>query len=273
MNYQCPLCHHPLLLTGKSWICQQNHHFDCAKEGYVNLLPVQHKRSKQPGDSAEMMQARREFLDAGYYQPMRDLVAEKLGHFLPELSQSILDIGCGEGYYTAQFVEKAASLGREIDVIGLDVSKAAIRSAAKRYTQVNFCVASSHRLPFNDSSMGAVIRIYAPCKAEELQRVIENNGILITVTPAPEHLKQLKALIYSEVRLHPVNHEDLANFELIDQQQLTYTLDLSGSKAFDLLQMTPFAWRASEAVKQQLKSTLNFHCTADFMVNVYRLTK
>lgn len=189
MTFCCPLCHAPLAHTDKSYACPQGHRYDMAKEGYVNLLPVQHKRSRDPGDSAEMMQARRAFLDAGHYQPLRDEVAGKLAALLPAGATSILDIGCGEGYYTAAFADTAREKGAS--TFGLDVSKSAIRAAAKRYSQATFCVASSHRLPFEESSMDAVIRIYAPCKGEELARVVKEGGWVITVTPGPRHLMEL----------------------------------------------------------------------------------
>lgn len=100
-----PLCFSPLKLNNNSWQCSNNHQFDRAKEGYVNLLPVQHKRSKDPGDSAEMMQSRRQFLNAGHYDPMRQCVTEKLAQYLSEQSENVLDIGCGEGYYTDYFMQ------------------------------------------------------------------------------------------------------------------------------------------------------------------------
>lgn len=174
MSYTCPLCHAPLSRSANSYICPQRHQFDLAKEGYVNLLPVQFKRSRDPGDSAEMMQARRAFLDGGYYQPLREAICSYLRAFAPG---ELLDIGCGEGYYTHAFAAIAARS------FGLDVSKSAIRAAAKRYPQVEFCVASSQRLPFADRSLDAVVRIYAPCNADELARVVKAGGWVITATP------------------------------------------------------------------------------------------
>lgn len=100
MSFSCPLCHQPLSREKNSYICPQRHQFDMAKEGYVNLLPVQHKRSRDPGDSAEMIQARRAFLDAGHYQPLRDAIVAQLRERLDEKATAVLDIGCGEGYYT-----------------------------------------------------------------------------------------------------------------------------------------------------------------------------
>lgn len=273
MPYQCPLCHQPLRQQDKTWKCANNHQFDEAKEGYVNLMPVHHKSSKNPGDNKEMMQARRAFLEVGHYDPLRAKVVEKLATLLPEEAEQLLDIGCGEGYYTSGFADGLTqnhTHSPSLTVHGLDISKVAVRYAAKRYKQCHFCVASSHRLPFADQSLDGVIRIYAPCKPEELKRTIRPAGILVTVTPAARHLYQLKELIYNDVRLHDMTPETLDGFSLIDDTQLHYTLTLSGAEATALMQMTPFAWKTSEAVWQQLADSETFDCEADFAIRVYR---
>ena len=268
MSFTCPLCHAPLQRTETSFICPQRHQFDLAKEGYVNLLPVQHKRSRTPGDSAEMMQARRAFLDAGHYQPLREAIGQQLDACLPENAQALLDIGCGEGYYTHAFAQTAAAHGAQ--TFGLDVSKPAIRAAAKRYPQVMFCVASSHRLPFEDNSMDAGVRIYAPCKAAELARVVKPGGWVITAAPGPHHLQELKGLIYDEVQLHAEQTEEIAGFTLMNQMSLRYTLDLTGQEAVALLQMTPFAWRAKPHVWETLACMAQFACEADFSIQCWQ---
>jgi 23S rRNA (guanine745-N1)-methyltransferase len=267
MTYLCPLCHTALRLNERSYQCENNHQFDCAKEGYVNLMPVQHKRSKDPGDNKEMMQARRRFLDQGHYQPMRAAVGQLLVQYQP---QRLLDIGCGEGYYTQDFFQTLATDSNLPEVFGLDISKIAIRYAAKRYPDCHFCVASSHRLPFADQFLDAIVRIYAPCKAEEMVRVLGKDGVVITVTPAGRHLYQLKELIYQDVMLHDESAEQLTGFELVKQQKLSYPMTLDGPTALDLLQMTPFAWKASAEVKQNLHSQSSFACEADFMLSVYK---
>lgn len=265
MSYLCPLCHSPLSLHERSFMCPQGHQFDKAKEGYVNLLPVQHKRSKDPGDSSEMMQARRAFLDAGHYQPLRVAICQIMKTAAPK---SLLDIGCGEGYYTAGFAE---SLAEQTEGIwGLDVSKAAIRYAAKRYPQVQFCVASSHRLPFDDCSFDAAVRIFAPCKAEELARVVIPGGIVITATPGPQHLMQIKSLIYQDVILHSAETESLPGFAEEQTIQIGWPMSLKGKEAVALLQMTPFAWRARPAVWEALAAETAFACETDFVVRVWR---
>lgn len=270
MTYQCPLCHQPLTLNQRSYQCGNHHQFDQAKEGYVNLMPVQHKRSKDPGDNKEMMQARRRFLEGSHYNSMRSAVSELSRRYLVNTNHQLLDIGCGEGYYTQHIANALLEQNPQAKTYGLDISKTAIRFAAKRYPQVDFVVASSHLLPFADQSLNAIVRIYAPCKAQELQRVLDDNGVIITVTPAARHLYQLKALIYPQVQLHAETAEVIDGFELKHQEPLHYTMTLSGAEAFDLLQMTPFAWRASDQLRHELPLTPQFECEADFMIRVYQ---
>ncbi len=147
-----------LLREKNSYICPQRHQFDMAKEGYVNLLPVQHKRSRDPGDSAEMMQARRAFLDAGHYQPLRDAIVAQLRERLDERPRRCWILAVVK-WYTHAFADALP----EITMFGPDVSKVAIKAAAKRYPQVTFV--SCFQPPFavfSDTSMDAIIRIYAP---------------------------------------------------------------------------------------------------------------
>ncbi|CNI28454.1 23S rRNA methyltransferase A [Yersinia thracica] len=269
MSYQCPLCHQALQQSPQQWRCSNNHQFDCAKEGYVNLMPVQHKGSKQPGDSPEMMQARRAFLDAGYYQPLQQRIGEILDKALPLDATMLLDIGCGEGYYTAAVADRL-NRQRQMSIFGLDVAKVAVRYGAKRYPQVSFCVASSHRLPFAHQSLDAVLRIYAPCKATELARTLKPGGIVVTVAPGPRHLYQLKALIYAEVQLHDDTPEHLDGFDLVSSEKLAYDIKLTGKQSFNLLQMTPFAWRASIETGHELAARHSFICETDFVIAVHR---
>ncbi|MFC3395708.1 23S rRNA (guanine(745)-N(1))-methyltransferase [Brenneria rubrifaciens] len=268
MSYQCPLCQQALHRINQQWSCGR-HSFDCAKEGYVNLLPVQFKRSKQPGDSAEMMRARRAFLDAGHYQPLREFVTQRADEKLAQDATALLDIGCGEGYYTAG---QAACLKwrRELTVYGLDISKAAIQQAAKRYKNVDFCVASSLRLPFDDRSLDAILKIYAPCNDAELQRTVKIGGWVITVSPGPRHLFQLKAEVYEQAQLHVIKDETLVGFELVEQQTLSYPMQLTGQEGAALLQMTPFAWRATPMVNQRLQDAPQFICETDFIIRLHQ---
>ncbi len=264
MSWLCPLCHSSLVQAANSYRCEKGHQYDVAKEGYLNLLPVQHKRSKEPGDSSEMIQARRAFLDAGHYQPLRETISDVLKQLSPK---ALLDIGCGEGYYTGDFAVVRSDI--EGETYGLDVSKVAIRYAAKRYRDARFCVASSQRLPFADESMDAIIRIFAPCNAAELARVVKPGGVVITATPGPRHLFQLKELIYQQVELHHEVVEEMPHFILKQTLQPAWNMALTGEQATTLLQMTPFAWRARPDVWQQLQQASSFACETDFVVRVW----
>ncbi|WP_087022990.1 23S rRNA (guanine(745)-N(1))-methyltransferase [Thaumasiovibrio subtropicus] len=266
MSYSCPLCQQDLILNDRTWRCENNHQFDVAKEGYVNLMPAHHKNSKNPGDNGEMMQARRQFLEAGAYQPLKDALIAQLKQRLDQ-PKRLLDIGCGEGYYTEGFTQLPCP---DLEVFGLDISKVAVRYAAKRYPACHFSVASSHRLPFGDSSLDAIIKIYAPCKPEELLRALTPDGMLITVTPGARHLYQLKALIYDTVNLHDPSAENLSGFELVDRQDLHYVMSINNDMATALLQMTPFAWRAKPSTWEALQSSTSFECEADFCIRFYR---
>ncbi|KGY12887.1 23S rRNA methyltransferase [Vibrio tubiashii] len=270
MSYTCPLCHQSLSLSERTYRCQNNHSFDLAKEGYINLMPVQHKRSKDPGDNKEMMQARRRFLEKDYYQALKQYVAKLCSETLRDTQHRLLDIGCGEGYYTTEVATSLNNQYADAKTFGLDISKVAIRYAAKRYPNCLFSVASSHRLPFDEKSLDAVLRIYAPCKAEELSRVVTDQGVVITVTPAARHLYQLREEIYPDVRLHSEEAEPIEGFVLEKQEKLSYMMKLSDGDAHDLLQMTPFAWKASNELRERLKSATLFECEADFMIRVYR---
>lgn len=276
MNYLCPICARPLSAQDKSLVCEQRHQFDLAKEGYVNLLPVQNKKSKNPGDNKEMMQARREFLDQGFYQSLSDKVNSIAQQALIAVNTpTILDLGCGEGYYTHRLAQAVATLNdanTTPQIAGLDISKSAIRYAAKRYKTISFCVASAYNTPFADASQDLVTRIYAPSQDAELARIIKVGGYLLTVTPAAEHLFELKQKIYQTPEKHDMTIEEIADFEVVEQQRLTEEITLTQAKdSKNLLEMTPLAWKMNDEQKAQLYAT-DLTLTLDFNITLYKRT-
>jgi len=278
--YRCPLCQLALLPTASGYQCANRHQFDRAKEGYVNLLPVQQKKSLDPGDSAEMIQARRNFLEAGFYQPLSDAVNEMLASVLQQqTAPKILDIGCGEGYYSnrlQRFIQQQHGAAVHstnppvVTLYGIDISKAAIKAAAKKYRQLQFAVASSYHLPFADQSFAALLRIYAPSQSSELARVCEACGWLCTVTPAPQHLIELKQKIYQEPRLHSAEIAEEAGFSHQQRQQLSWNWQPhSATQLEQLLQMIPLGYRLTAEVRQQLMAELPA-ITLDFYLDLYQ---
>ena len=138
--FSCPICGQALTREEGRYTCLAGHSFDTAKEGYVNLLPANRQHSKAPGDDGEMIAARSVFLGGGWYQPLQ----LKLCQLIQETSSPspvLLDVGCGEGYYTAAAAAVAARKGGR--TAGIDLSKAAVKRAAKRCREGEFAVASA----------------------------------------------------------------------------------------------------------------------------------
>lgn len=260
--YLCPLCAAPLQLDQKSYVCENKHRFDLAKEGYLNLLPVQFKHSAEPGDNKQMMQARREFLEAGYYEPMAKAVAMMINAHQPA---HLLDLGCGEGYYSRKIEAYCSSA---MTLHGVDIAKFAIAAAAKKQANARFIVASSSRLPYADEYFDFVLRVFAPSNEHELRRILKPSGLLLTVTPGPRHLWQLKEFIYAEVKEHDLDSDLPQGFERIDTQRISYKIAPEPQQRIDLLQMTPFAWRAGEDVRQAIKDAATLEIETDFILTL-----
>jgi 23S rRNA (guanine745-N1)-methyltransferase len=262
--FQCPLCATSLHLnpSAKSYICENNHHFDLAKEGYLNLLPVQFKCSTEPGDNKQMMQARREFLEAGYYEPLAKAVTMLIDANQPK---HLLDLGCGEGYYTRKIEAYSA---HPLELQGIDIAKVAIAAAAKKQPNARFIVASSNRLPYAAEYFDWVLRVFAPSNDDELKRVLKPSGLLLTVTPGPRHLWQLKQFIYTEVREHALESAVSQGFERIDIQRINYKITPNPQQRMALLQMTPFAWRTDEKVRQAIKEAEGLEIETDFILTL-----
>lgn len=235
---RCPLCALPLAQGERHWQCPNRHGFDVAREGYVNLLPVQHKASMAPGDTAESLAARRAFLDAGHYAPLRAAVVDVLAECR---ATRVLDVGCGDGAYTEAFVAPGRS------VVGLDIAKPAIRIAARRSTAITWLVGSGARLPLDDASVDALTALFTPLHVAEFARVLEPGGTLLVVTPGPQHLAALRARLFDTVQPHQPE-KFIASvgpaFTLRAQRDLAFELRLDGPALRQLIAMTPYAWKS-----------------------------
>lgn len=275
--WRCPLCKSPIELVNTPVNCPQNHSFDKAKSGYVNLFPVQFKKSKAPGDDKAMVQARRAFHQLNAYQPLKqrmvELALDTLKHsekLKVKTPIHIFDAGCGEGSYLNEMVNGLCEKGISCVGAGSDISKIAVDLAAKAFKSEQFVVASSFDLPLENYSQDIMIQVFAPGNDAEYVRLLSDEGILITVDPSYDHLYEIKSLVYDSPRKHTPNHTNRDGLELVNRERLTFTIDLVDNEhALALIKMTPFYWKLPQGKISSMVNALK-SVTADFNVQVWK---
>ena len=271
----CPYCKNTLHFDGnRSYVCENNHNFDLAKQGYLNLLPVNKKKSKSPGDDNMMVTARRNFLESGYYNPLmskiKEVIETKLSFDAPQVS--ILDSGCGEGYYSEHALNQINGL--EASIVGTDISKHAVRQAAGKYKNNFYFVSSIYDLPIKENSIDIILSVFSPNDPKEFNRVLKDKGYLIVVSPGKNHMKQLAELIYDSFRPHEFNIPEKmgGSFESICTERKTFDIRIEDSSMLmNLLKMTPYYWNTSEEAQEKIMNCLSISITCDFQITAFKL--
>lgn len=263
MQLLCPLCGKELTKQEKRYVCENNHSFDIARQGHVNLLPVQNKRSLNPGDTAQQVAGRRSFLDGGYYAPIRGVLCQLAKDH--SCCGPILDIGCGEGYYSAALAKELNA-----ELLGLDISKEAVRYAAGRYKEATWICASASHVPVPDHSAGLVTSLFALTMPEEFHRVLRPDGAYIQVLAAGDHLLNLKNIIYPELHhKEKFTTPDIPGFRLVESRKLKFTFTVEGDQVQSLLGMTPHVYRIGKEGADRLRQTQTLTDTASCVLNLY----
>ena len=301
--FVCPLCQSPLQPAPDTWRCdgslnpkQTSHSFDVARQGYVNLLPVQQKKSKAPGDSQASIEARKRFLNAGHYEKLQALIVQQMQQLLTAVTEqgnqptNWLDIGCGEGYYT----QAMAQMGSDnIDtLIAADISKPAIVELAKagkaagklwyqqdketpaKTTAIYPLVTSAAHLPLRAHSVSGISSIFSPILPTAFAEVLTDKGYLIIAKPDAGHLASMREALFDDVREHDSDkflQELDPQFTLIDTHRVSTDMSLSVSDLTDLMTMTPYAYRAKSEKRQALQASVEkeaFITEAKFVVYV-----
>lgn len=274
-SWTCPVCQHPLSLNERSYRCDNGHCFDLAKEGYTNLLLAQQKHSANPGDDKTMLRSRREFLEQAYYQPLADRLAQIARELREANSDSeftVLDSGCGEGWYLGQIAEALRGQGdARLSIHGSDIARDAMRMAAKRYRDLHFAVASNAALPLSDASLQLLLRVFAPGSDAEVTRLLAPGGHFLVVTPGPRHLYALRELVYREPREHEAEILAVEGLEHVTRHSVAFDLTLKRpGDCARLLAMTPYYWQADEQTQAHIASLPKFSTPADFCIDLYR---
>ena len=270
--FRCPLCSSPLTREERAYLCPNGHSFDIAAAGYTHLLPANKKHSKNPGDDREMVAARSAFLDRGYYTPLLDALCRLTVRETTELSSPVLlDSGCGEGYYTAGMARALKAAGKSPAVAGVDLSKFALRRAAKRLPEGEFAVASVYHLPLADNSADVITNVFSPLAAEEFHRVLKPGGVYLYVVPSALHLWEMKEVLYPAPYENPVKRDDYTGFEWQGSEAVRYTASLEGSDhIMALFGMTPYAWKTPREGVERLRSLARLDTQIGFDIHIYR---
>ncbi len=265
MHLICPVCGNPLQREEKTFRCSQGHSFDVARQGYVNLLTSSMKHSASPGDSREQVQARRAFLEAGYYAPIARALADTAAELGAE--GPVLDIGCGEGYYSS-FLARSM----QTELIGVDISREAVRCAAGRHKDALWVCATAAHIPVEDHSAGLLTSLFALTLPGEYRRLLKPDGLYFQVLAAEDHLLGLKNIIYPELIHREKNTvPELEGFTLVKSLPIRFDFHLEGEQVRNLLYMTPHVYRIGKEGADRLRATEHLDDTASCVLNVYRV--
>ena len=271
----CPLDATPLQRHDSCWRCPQGHSFDIASQGYLHLLPVQMKRSRDPGDSKDMVSARRRFLGLGHYQPIASAVsAATLAAGAGDQTLNCLDAGCGEGYYLQQLIHNTPD-NITLALAGLDISKWAVLAAAKADKRSAWIVGTNARLPIQDASLDRLLCLFGFPVYPEFLRALKPGGRLIQVDAGPQHLRELREIIYPSLKPERSGQrENPAGFECHSQSTLNFSFKLdTQAQIADLLLMTPHLFRATAEGRARAQALHSLQLTAEVTISCYESLK
>lgn len=265
----CPVCSEKLELNGKAFVCKNSHSFDLARSGYCNLLTGA-KKGDYIGDSREMVISRRSFLDSGTYEPLCQAICKKVLKLACKENISLLDAGCGEGYYTSAIVSSLVKTGQAVNAVGIDISKAATDLAAKRDKRTQYITASSYHLPIRDNSVDILLSLFAPTPAEEFGRVLREDGKVILAVPGREHLWELKEAIYDEPYENDDEKHTLEGFHLMEREKLCFKAHINSPENIRaLFSMTPYIHRTGKESMERLYALKEIDLTLSFILLVF----
>lgn len=266
----CPICRQTLFWEIGRCRCPDGHSFDIAREGYVNLLPANQQHSKTPGDDKEMASARTRFLEGGWYTPLRDALCTLINAFAPP-SPALLDVGCGEGWYTQAMAEHISAKGGR--TAGIDLSKPSVKKAARRCPAGTVAVGTVYHLPVADRSIDLLVDCFSPLAVEEFARVLRPGGTFFYVVPGPRHLWELKQILYETPYENGEKREEYPGFQYLDVVSVETVFTLPDPQAIqDLFHMTPYYWKTPRSGTERLSAMESLTVTGQFRIHVMERT-
>ena len=242
--FACPICQENLTLVESSLKCCNRHSFDLAKFGYVNLAP----QIKQSANYyKENFQNRQQILEAGFYQAILEAISDLLAS--SKNAKTILDIGCGEGFYSRKLQKRHP----DKTFYAFDISKDSVQIAAKSEANwaVNWFVGDLARLPIKDASMDILLDIFSPANYGEFRRVLSKDGILIKVIPTENHLKEIRQMVQDQLTKKDYSNQDIKehfqeHFSIQSRQIASLTKPITAEQRQALLAMTPLLFHVDQ---------------------------
>lgn len=268
IDFICPACKSALKAGEGTLNCENGHSFDVARQGYVHLLMPNKMHSKIPGDNKMIVDSRRRFLEKGYYRIFRDKLCDLTAGYMKNSQKPvILDAGCGEGYYTGGIRERLPGAS----VSAFDISKFAVKSAAGKYKNISFAVASIFDIPFADNAADCLINIFAPIVENEFLRVLKKGGVLIIAVPGKRHLYELKEVLYEKPYENEEKDTAYTGFEFIERIPVKGRIHMDNNRDIeDLFAMTPYFWKTGVEGGERLKNTKAVSTEIHFDFLIYR---
>lgn len=258
MELLCPICKTKLAKFDKTLSCPNKHCFDIAKQGYINLNM---KASSNTGDEKEMIKARNAFLNEGYYLFLK----EKMNSIILELKPTnLLDLACGEGYYTKDFSVK--------DKVGIDLSKEALKIASKEDKDTTYILKNIFDVPLLDHSVSLITTLFAPV-SNEIVRLLKEDGYFILVKPDSDHLYELKKAIYDKPYFNEVDKNNIEGLELMKEYTIKDKAILNNDSLNNLFKMTPYYHKTSKKDMEKMNNISSLEVTFSFIIDVYKISK
>lgn len=255
----CPVCGEKLLVADRCAACVKGHRFDIAKEGYVNLLRS-NKSGDKIGDDKLAARCRRDFLSKGYYAPLKDALVQ----IFADKQGSLLDICCGEGYYTS-----AMAGNQSLRVYGFDISKEMVRLAAKRGGITAF-VANMASIPVADGSFDYATHLFAPFNEGEFARILKPGGCLYTVIPGSHHLWGLKQALYDTPYLNDEQLPETKNLIPAGSRKISASIHLESPEDIEaVFRMTPYYFHTSQHDREKLAAYKTLDTAIEFIIAKY----
>lgn len=255
----CPVCSGALSRTDKSYRCENNHSFDIAKQGYVNLLTGNHKDGSLIGDNKDMANSRKAFLEKGYFDSLKNGIVSYIKENTDE-NAVVVDICCGEGYYSHKIKEE---IGRQ--VCGFDISKEMVKLAGKRKNGNTYFVANLSKIPLQSESIDFAFHLFAPFHEKEIERILKEKGRVITVVSGENHLYELKELLYETPYKNDEKPPVTEKLKLYDKFKITEKVLLRTPEDIEaLFRMTPYYYHTKPEDKEKLRGISQLPVTLDF---------